>query len=190
MNLLPTDEVNSLAMKVTSIADAHGGKFPKRYKEDIEDEILDLLIMSYIFGQEDANESLGTEYRADDMDISNALYHEFDGKTYVDRLNDAFDKTEEGADPADINRIIETESHRDYNAGANTTALRMGAKFKTWNTMLDDKVREEHTYLQGQKVGIDENFFTWDGYETDYPGNFGVAELDCSCRCYCTYSNN
>ena len=37
-------------------------------------------------------------------------------------------------------------------------------------------------------VSIDDPFVTWDGYETQAPGMFGVPELDVNCRCELVFS--
>lgn len=82
-----------------------------------------------------------------------------------------------------IIRILETEMHRDANEAALETARHAGAKTKTWQTMMDDKVRETHDYLLGVTVGIDDEFYTYDGSHAPAPGMFGVPEEDCNCRC-------
>ena len=82
-----------------------------------------------------------------------------------------------------IIRILETEMHRDANEAALETARHVGAKSKTWVTMMDDKVRESHDYLLGVTIGIDDEFYTYDGSHAPAPGMFGVPEEDCNCRC-------
>ena len=82
-----------------------------------------------------------------------------------------------------IIRILETEMHRDANEAALETARHAGAKSKTWITMMDDKVRDTHDYLLGVTVGIDDEFYTYDGSHAPAPGMFGVPEEDCNCRC-------
>ena len=54
--------------------------------------------------------------------------------------------------------------------------------------MMDDRVRDSHDYLLGQTVGIDEDFYTWDGAHAPAPGMFGVPEEDINCRCECEFS--
>lgn len=79
--------------------------------------------------------------------------------------------------------VLETEMHRDANEAALETARHAGATTKTWQTMMDDKVRETHDYLLGVTVGIDDEFYTYDGSHAPAPGMFGVPEEDCNCRC-------
>lgn len=90
--------------------------------------------------------------------------------------------------PDAIVRIAETESHRIANNAALDTAKYAGATKKTWATMLDDRVRESHDYLEGMTVDIDDEFYTWDGNHAPAPGMFGVPEEDCNCRCELLFS--
>ena len=53
---------------------------------------------------------------------------------------------------------------------------------KEWVSEFDDVVRPEHAELDGQLKGIDD-FFQVAGMETQYPGGFGTAAMDCNCRC-------
>lgn len=103
--------------------------------------------------------------------------------------------TEETATPSGgislqeaITRIAETEMHRIANTAALDTAKYAGAKSKTWVTMLDDKVRDTHDYLEGETVDIDEDFYTYDGDHASAPGLFELAENNVNCRCELLFS--
>lgn len=87
-----------------------------------------------------------------------------------------------------IIRIAETETHRDANTAALETATRAGATSKTWVTMLDDRVRDTHNYLEGVTVSINEDFYTFGGAHAQAPGMFGVPEEDVNCRCELLFS--
>lgn len=87
-----------------------------------------------------------------------------------------------------ITRIAETETHRIANTAALDTAKHAGAKSKTWVTMLDDKVRDTHDYLEGETVDIDEDFYTYDGDHASAPGLFELAENNVNCRCELLFS--
>lgn len=54
--------------------------------------------------------------------------------------------------------------------------------------MEDDKVRDTHDYLEGMSVGIDEEFYTYDGDHALYPGGFENAQNNVNCRCFLTYT--
>ena len=83
-------------------------------------------------------------------------------------------------------RIVRTESNRTYNAGAfaNTQAVAdQDVKIeRIWVATLDADTRGLHQSLDGQRVGVDEPFMSG-GNEAMYPGGFGIASQDISCRC-------
>lgn len=54
---------------------------------------------------------------------------------------------------------------------------------KTWVTMLDEKVRDTHQYLEGMTVPLDDEFYTYDGDHAQAPGGFTAAQNNCGCRC-------
>lgn len=96
------------------------------------------------------------------------------------------DLSEEG-----VLRIIETESHRDYNTGVYDAATVSGLSVKKrWNTMLDDKVRDTHSYLEGTTLDLEDRFYTYTGESALFPGGFGTPEEDCNCRCFVTLTTS
>lgn len=58
---------------------------------------------------------------------------------------------------------------------------------KTWKTMKDGRVRDQHSSMNGVTVGIDEDFTLPDGTKTQAPKQSGVASQDINCRCYASY---
>ena len=171
------DRLNLLQVELTEKMTIQG----KLNKEETEDSLLDLLIMAYVFGNTDANESLGTDISVNIGKMEDALYRDFDGRNFAQRVADYIFT---GSIP-DIMRVAETEMHRDYSAGVYDTAKDSNKKVnKTWVTMQDDRVRETHFYLQGISVGIDERFYAIDGDSARYPGDFSKAENNVNCRCY------
>lgn len=54
---------------------------------------------------------------------------------------------------------------------------------KMWMSALDTRTRSTHAKLDGQTVGIDEEFTSASGAKAKAPGLFGVAEEDINCRC-------
>jgi len=82
--------------------------------------------------------------------------------------------------------IARTEATRAVN-GASVDAYReaqsQGIELeKEWMSARDDKVRDEHKYLDQQRIGVNMNFEV-DGEYADAPGGFGVPSLDINCRC-------
>lgn len=95
-------------------------------------------------------------------------------------------------------RIIRTETGRAREAGhlasakeingaleQGTTSVRM---VKTWKTMKDGAVRDQHKSMDGVTVPMDEYFTLPDGSKTQAPMQSGVASQDINCRCFVKYS--
>lgn len=83
-------------------------------------------------------------------------------------------------------RIARTENTIVRNAGkerAYQRARDLGIKFaKIWVSVLDNRTRDAHRDLDGQKAD-EEGYFYYKGNKTIEPGHFGVASLDINCRC-------
>lgn len=88
----------------------------------------------------------------------------------------------------DIFRVADTEGHRTFSESEYLTAKKGGARYKTWITMEDDRVRSTHEFIDRIQVGIDDYFVTWDGDKALYPGNFSKPENVINCRCQCLYT--
>lgn len=93
-----------------------------------------------------------------------------------------------GLDHSKSIRIIRTEGHRIQQTSA-LDALKnardCGADVvKQWDSTLDDLTRETHQELDGQIVGIDEDFvIPSTGARASAPSMFGDPAEDCNCRC-------
>lgn len=180
---MPFDELNVLEAKIEAIKDQDPEQL-KKYKADYIDEITDFFVLSYVYGTNDAGKQLDQEIMPDLADLQEALSKRFDGKDYKERLSDYFDN----GTTYDINRVLETDMHRIYNTGLWDGARRAGATHKTWQTMQDNRVRDTHVYLDGVTIPIDAEFYSYMGGKTMYPGQWGIAEEDCGCRCWVTFS--
>lgn len=187
-SILPFDELNNFIDRLK--ARFPDGKLPpqeeaKEEKEDIIDEMLDLFLLAYAMGNNVTNANLSSEWTPSLDEAMEVVDERISGKTWRERVEEYFAN---GGSVDDLIRIAETETHRDANESALNTAKRAGATKKTWVTMLDDRVRTDHDYLEGSTVGIDEDFYTWQGYHAPAPGLFGVAEEDVNCRCELIFS--
>lgn len=154
----------------------------KREEEDIIDEILDLLLLAYSFGCEDANEMLGTEIAPTYDEMRDSVYRKVAGKDFVERLREYIPECR----IEDIMRVADTDVHRVYNEGSYKTAVLGGATSKTWNCTFHNS-RDTHIYLHGTTIPIDAEFYTYLGNHAQHPGEFDVAYEDCNCLCYLTY---
>lgn len=166
-----------------AVDEIHQNVSVKKSLEEIKDDFFDFLVDAYLFGVDNVNEMLGTNDRADLDEIEEALFFLIDGETYEDRI----EKHYAAADQAGMEMLAESEFHRVYNTGAENTALRNHA-WKEWLTMLDDKVRDTHSYLEGEMVPVGEEFYTFDGDHALYPGGFQTAQNNAGCRCILWYT--
>jgi SPP1 gp7 family putative phage head morphogenesis protein len=102
-------------------------------------------------------------------------------RTMANRIKDVFE--------GDLNksvRIVRTETNRARNLGTLDSyehAKDKGLEFDTiWVASLDDRTRDTHADLDGQKADKD-GFFHIDGLSTTGPSQFGIASEDINCRC-------
>ena len=181
--LLNWDELNLLRESAVDLI--------REYRKEKNREKLDrwcdymefVLCLIYEYGWKDAEQIVGIVPFKDGSD-DRCVNLEIDGVTFRSRV---FTQVEE--DSLDgLLRIIDTESHRDYNTGVYDAGVKSGVKDlkKRWNTMMDNRVRDPHAYMEGMRVGLDDLFYTYTGDSTLYPGGFGVPELDINCRCWIT----
>lgn len=160
----------------------------KLFKKDRIDEILDMLIMAYVFGTEDANEELLVSESVETDEMYSAVWRVIADKNWEQRVSEYFD--DPNATAEDIMRVVETDTNRIYS----DAVLNVGKKVskrgvpvsKTWETMLDDKVRDTHEFLQSVTVPINKRFTTYDGDSARYPGDFTDPSNNVNCRCYIT----
>jgi SPP1 gp7 family putative phage head morphogenesis protein len=80
------------------------------------------------------------------------------------------------------NNIARTEVTRASNFGAMEGLRQAGAEEKEWLATQDGHVRDTHAAMDHQVRKIDE-LFEARGKRAMYPGDFGLAEEDCNCRC-------
>ena len=158
----------------------NGMKKPEKKKiEEFCDYLEYVLCLVYAYGWHDAEEIVGIVPFKDGNDTE-TVNADIAGETFRERIT-------ENSSYEEVLRIIDTEAHRDYNTGVYEAAQESGVPVKKmWNTMLDDKVRETHQYLEGIEVGLDDLFYSESGASALYPGGFGDPIEDCNCRCYVT----
>ena len=191
MQLLKFDEINKYQTFVTWI-EAMPVSEVMEQKWEIRDKVWDLLEYLYVLGFKDAREEVGviaedvaTFLPPDYMEQKwDSIYKRYDGLDFSDRV---LAYAEMGDIPS-IVRVAETDGHRVYNDGGYVGAKGF-AQSKTWHTMLDEKVRDTHDYLEGMTVGIDERFYTFDGDSALYPGDFSFPQNVINCRCVISYNS-
>lgn len=184
-SILPMDELNRLDEEIRQRFGDAQLTDRREEEEDIIDELLDLFLLAYAMGNSVTNENLSSNYEPSADDVMKVVDEKVAGKTWRERVEDYFAN---GGTGADITRIADTEMHRIANTAALDTAKRAKAKNKTWVTMLDDRVRDTHDYLEGVTVGIDDDFITYDGDRASAPGLFSLASNNVNCRCELLFS--
>lgn len=205
--MLQFDEINRLAEEIY----ARTASLPaEKRKEEICDEIEDLLIIAYAFGQERVYEEAGIpndqEVRkpggrrgeqvpeipqSSSEDVYRAIYKPVAGETFEERIERRIE--ENTLDLPALQRIVETEYHRVEETGAYDTAFIVAnatkrKPYKSWRTMLDERVRSTHVYLEGTEVPIDDLFFTYDNDCAMFPGDFSDPDNNINCRCWLSYT--
>lgn len=185
MTILPIDEINALEerLKVHFDDDGKGRIKSKEDAEDIIDELLDLFLLSYANGATATNTELGTAVMPPVDAVMAAVDKDVAGENWRQRVMGYY---ESGGTLYDIQRIAETDATRIYNQGAVDAVVANNATTTTakrWRTMMDDRVRDTHDYLEGMVVPFDADFYTYDGDHAPFPGMFELPENSINCRC-------
>lgn len=182
-----TAEIDEITVLVDRLYVEIKGLSKEEQKKKCEDEILETLIMAYIFGFDSVESPIPFEIDINKM--WDAIFLNVKGETFADRIRKHID---EGTwDKETMQRLVETEYHRDSETGRYDKAKGIYDRgipvTKRWVTMMDDRVRETHQYLEGMEVGIDEKFYTYDGDSALIPGGFELPENNVNCRCELSY---
>lgn len=183
--LLAMDELNVLTAISYYLAD---GEDLQVKIAQIVDDVLSLLIKAYRMGIEHASIMLAYDCTVNTDKMEEAIYWVIDGKDFTDRIADHVMAGNLGA----LQSLVESEYHRVYN-----TAVADGVQefidqgnfgtVKVWHTMGDEKVRDTHVYLDGKQVDVEDEFYTYDGDHTPFPGKFTRVGNNANCRCILTY---
>ena len=159
-------------------------------KEDVIEEILELLAEAYLLGIKDSSEMMNEEIKPDEARMEEVIFLRIAGLNFEDRA----ERHIENGDLPALQTLTETEYHRVYNTaaadGVEEVVRETGkpvAIQKTWHTMRDDRVRDTHIDLEGVTVKLGQEFFTSDGDHSPFPGGFSNVENNANCRCWLTY---
>lgn len=171
------DEINALS-------DGYIESLPDTF-EELVDTVEASLVDMYLEGYASVGYMLGDKVsRQPDTDkIMLAVTAVVAGATFYDRLREYY----ENGDAESIKVVVDTEAHRVWEEGADDRATDSGAKTKTWVTVGDNRVRDNHHYLSQVKIPIDADFYTPDGDVGKAPGKFQTAKNNANCRCILMY---
>ena len=205
--LPPWDELSNLRTELDDTFQA-GPEERKRRKPYIIDEILEMLIMAYMYGNEAGNTMLYGSDVVDQIvpeqdgpnrvigidtdDMNKSVFRVIADKTWEQRVSEYLD--DENGTVDDVIRVVDTDMNRIYN----DSILNVGERaedeepeqgepkrttMKKWVTMGDDRVRDTHDYLEGTSVPVNRRFYTFDGDSAMYPGGFELPQNNINCRC-------
>ena len=197
LHILTRDEIRD-KVEAEIYSDLPDRKGDRKRCEDI---IFDLLTMAYAYGIDKAGLDLQQTLPVNEDMLKDSVYEATAGETAFERMAAHIDAAEEGiasGGPAAVEAatklidqlavLIDTEQHRVANEGILDGAHDYQRQHpervvvKTWQTMLDDRVREPHEWLEGATVPLDAYFYT-DGDRALAPGGFQSAALNVNCRC-------
>ena len=180
----PWDELNTLRTKVESLEEITEDGVKTYNREKVLDAVYEYLEYSWTMGVDNVNENLSTSFAVNDKEMRDSINQAIAGKTYRERIAEYADK----GDLDSIMRVAETDSNRNSNEAAFLTAKKAGAKYKTWVTMDDERVRATHEYLHAMTIPIDDYFVTFDGDKALHPNGFSKPENNINCRCQLTFA--
>lgn len=182
-----TAEIDELTVLVDRLSTEIEGLSKEEQKKKCEDEILEVLIMAYVLGFNSIESPVGFDIDIDQM--YDAIFEKIKGETFADRIRKHIDEGTWNRETMKF--LVETEYHRDEETGRFHRAKGINDRgipvMKVWMTMLDDRVRDTHVYLEGTEVPLDEKFYTFDGDSALFPGGFELAENNVNCRCELGY---
>lgn len=181
-SVLPFDEINALVGQSFDDA-AESGSLEK-----VTDDLLAILIQAYRLGIASTAESLSVEIEDEIDELYEIVFARIDGITFEDRAEKHFS----AGDKSGLLMLAGSEAHRVFETAAFKAAGRASASYnigvgKMWQTMMDDRVRETHDYLQSRVVGLNEEFYTFDGDHAYFPGGFTDPSNNVNCRCHVRY---
>jgi len=165
------DELNIVT--AAAIADSNNST-------EVSDTIENMLVNAYVVAAETIDDEIDEMHEIDVTRMYEVINKVIDGKTFSERVSEYYEQGDSEA----IKRVAETELHRTFNQSIIDTAKKSDKNLtKTWVTMGDDRVREDHFYLEGVTIPLNDEFVTIGGYTAQAPSLFGVPQLDCGCRC-------
>lgn len=145
----------------------------------------DTLIDAYIEGFIGARYILDGEIEELDQDkINDALNKKYDGISILDKAKEYL----MNKDTMGFNRLVTSEFHRMYNQGAFDYAKKNNIEIeKEWVAIMDERTRDTHYFLNGQRVPLDAYFYSYDGDKALFPGDFSNVSNNVNCRCILDY---
>lgn len=176
---LQFDEIHNLVERIGCDSEEEYKALPPQERKKRKDEFWDCLWDWLIDGWAAGLLFVGKDKDIPDLTkVLNWVYPR--GET----TSEIFDK--DVTDKEKLQTMIECEANRVWNTGFMEAGKGEGL-LKTWETMMDERVRMSHDYLEGETIPFDEEFVTIGGDSALAPGMFQLAENNVRCRCWLTY---
>jgi HK97 family phage portal protein len=116
--------------------------------------------------------------------VQDAVSAGFDEGETIDQITDRINDVYDFAASTRAERIARTETASAANAGNQEAMKQTGVEKKEWLSSRDEKTRETHKEMDGQVVGISEDFVSPSGARLQFPGDPDApAEERINCRC-------
>lgn len=173
------DEINNLVDEIAVDSEEEWLALPPKERKRRKDLFWDCLWEWLIDGW-----AAGLLFVGEDKDIPDLTYILNWVYPRGESVSEIFDK--DVTDRNKLQRMIECEANRVFNTGVIEAGDGVDGVTKTWETMGDEKVRDEHWYLEGVTIPFDDEFVTIGGSSALAPGMFDEADLNVNCRCFLT----
>lgn len=179
---LSFDELNSLVKEITVTSVTEYKALPIKERKRRKERFWDCLIDWYIDGF-----AAGLLFIGKDKDLPD-FFRVLD-ITYPngEKVSDLYEKNI--TNPESFLRMVEAESNRMWNTGLMDAGEGESGLYKTWETMMDDKVRDSHEFLEQVTIPYEEEFVTIGGDSALAPGMFSEAGNNVNCRCFLSLHN-
>lgn len=184
--ILPFDEINALIREdYSSVANLDINEQTRR----ITDKLLDILIFAYTVGISETRKALEVDVEDEIDEMYEIIWSRIGGETFEDRVRTHVENHDAGRlavlAESEAHRVCETAGYRGARRASEEFGITVG---KRWETMLDDRVRDTHRYLQSDVVPLGQEFYTYDGDHAQFPGGFQNASENVGCRCHVEYT--
>ena len=173
------DEINSLVSEISVNSEAEYLALPPRERRRRKQLFWDCLWDWLIDGW-----SAGLLFVGEDKDMPDLTYILNWVYPRGESVSEIYDK--DITNPEKLQRMIECEANRVFNSGVIEAGKGVEGLTKTWETMMDDRVRDTHFWLEGTTIPFDEEFVTLTGASGLAPGMFDDPEETVNCRCFLT----
>ena len=185
---LPQEEIDKRVALAEQIKQAYHEVFVLvKAQQQTEDDIDDELFENYLL------DKYADIFKENNIDFTNEYIKDHVDETVAEVLRVTMENVGTAYYTSDGRAAIiaVNDSNAIYNYLYEQSFVKQGYKYKTWETMNDDRVRHSHIMADGQKVPIT-GMFDVGAYKMRFPCDtqYGGAEECVNCRCSASYTKN